>query len=395
MTEKTFIFRNRSTQAAVIKAIKFDTPNALRHTANLTNFGGLLTDKLAFRENALPFSATGNFVIDNRPETATITGYSAITETIQRNYVSHVGTTLNLTSTEGIGVGWQVSLNISGGGYVSGQTVIDIIGNSVVTSAPPTNNPSTPTVALVIPQGTPITFTNPVLGHRLTITRTDPVPRGKIGWIATNNVFQGRSIVNELPATLPSTIIEMSGAPSSSPVLGSSITFARPANEPPQLQLSGIVGEILEGYQISGVGYTAGQTIVSSLGFGLYQISSDANGTPIAGSQLTMTDVRDLTTVGAGQSVTFSLQYETTSSTPTQFSPQVQITSQFPSGAPVITTLKSSVVVSNIPEPDNNIFFQPQGGAGLQKPTTVTDPGSVNGSAGKQIPVKQDLTGSW
>jgi hypothetical protein len=155
------------------------------------------------------------------------------------------------------------------------------------------------------------------------------------------------------------------------------------------------VGEILEGYQISGAGYTAGQTIVASLGPGLYQISSDANGTPILGGQLTFTDTRDLATVAAGQSVTFSLQYETVSSTPSQFSPQLQITSQFPTGAPVITTLRSSVVVSNSPVPDNNLFFQPNGGAGLQKPATVTDPGSINGSAGKQIPVKQDITGSW
>jgi hypothetical protein len=155
------------------------------------------------------------------------------------------------------------------------------------------------------------------------------------------------------------------------------------------------VGEILEGYQILGVGYTAGQTIVSSLGSGLYQISSDANGIPLVGSQLTMTDTRDLATVSAGQSVTFSLRYETTSLTPFQFSPQVQITSQFTAGAPVITTLRSSVVVSNSSVPDGNVFFQPNGGAGLQKPATVTDPGSINGSAGKQIPVKQDITGSW
>ena len=395
MTEKTFTFTNRSTQDAVIKAINFDTLGTLRHQADLSSFGSLLGDQLAFRGNALPFSATGNFVIDNRPETATITGYSTIVETIQRNYVSHVGTTLNLNSTAGIGVGWQVSLNISGGGYVSGQTVTNIIGNSVVTSAPPTNNPSTPTVPLVIPQDTLITFTNPVLGHILTINRTDPVPRGEIGWVATDNVFQDQTIINELPATLPSTIVEMSGAPSSTPVIGSSITFRRPDGEEPRLRVSGIVGEILEGYQILGVGYTAGQTIVSSLGSGLYQISSDANGIPLVGSQLTMTDTRDLATVSAGQSVTFSLRYETTSLTPFQFSPQVQITSQFTAGAPVITTLRSSVVVSNSSVPDGNVFFQPNGGAGLQKPATVTDPGSINGSAGKQIPVKQDITGSW
>lgn len=390
MTEKTFTFRNRSTQDAVIKAINFDTPGALRHAANLSNFGGVLGDQLAFRGNALPFSSTGNFVTDNRPETATITSYTTTRETAQKEYVSHTGTTLNLNNTAGIEIGWQIYINVASGNY-NGQTVTAIVGNSVVTSAPPTVT----TPPLVFPVGAPIFFESPVVRHILTINRTDPVPRGAIGWIATNNVFQGQTIINELPATLPSTIIEMSGAPSSTPVIGSSITFRRPDGEEPQLQLSGIVGNILQGYKILGVGYTTGQTIVASLGPGRYQISSDANGTPLVGSQLTMTDTRDLATVAAGQSVTFSLRYETVSSTPFQFLPQVQITSQFPIGAPVINTLRSSVVVSSSPVPDNNVFFQPNGGAGLQKPATVTDPGSINGSAGKQIPVKQDITGSW
>jgi hypothetical protein len=390
MIEKTFTFRNRSTQDAVIKAINFDTPGTLRHEADLSSFGSLLGDQLAFRGSKLPFSSTGNFVADNRPETATITGYTTTRASVEKTYVSHTGTTLNLNNTTGIEIGWRVYINVASGNY-NGQTVTAIVGNSVVTSAPPTVT----TPPLVFPVGSPIFFESPVVRHILTINRTDPAPRITIGWVATNNVFQGQTIINTLPATLPSTIIEMSSAPSSTPVIGSSITFRRPGGEVPQLRLSGIVGEILEGYQISGAGYTAGQTIVASLGPGLYQISSDADGTPILGGQLTFADTRDLATVAAGQSVTFSLQYETVSSTPSQFSPQLQITSQFPTGAPVITTLRSSVVVSNSPVPDNNLFFQPNGGAGLQKPATVTDPGSINGSAGKQIPVKQDITGSW
>jgi hypothetical protein len=115
MAAKNFTLYNLSSSTAVLNQLIFESPPGIPHVANLSSFGGYLSGQTAFTGNVTFPVEQATYVEDTRPENAT---FVSTFNTLSNFF-------LNLDSTDRIKTGWTAS----GNGY-SGQIVLDVVSGT-------------------------------------------------------------------------------------------------------------------------------------------------------------------------------------------------------------------------------------------------------------------------
>jgi hypothetical protein len=191
-----YTLTNYGSVTATITAIEFDPKDGINHTANLSSFGGYLAAETAFTGlNTYPV------------ETAIVTDFDIIREP---TYVNHFTTAsinyLVVSTTVGIGAGYNISLN----GYNGSQQVVS------VTSATWVSVSATPGFPPTVGQAVRFTPDNIYL-------YLDDITGIRVGDEASGNGYDGTQ--NVLARNAGANRLTMSDYPSSTPAVGSSVTF--------------------------------------------------------------------------------------------------------------------------------------------------------------------------
>jgi hypothetical protein len=191
-----YTLTNYGSVTATITAIEFDPKNGINHTADLSSFGGYLAAETAFTGlNTYPV------------ETAIVTDFDIIREP---TYVNHFTTAsinyLVVSTTVGIGAGYNISLN----GYNGSQQVVS------VTSATWVRVSATPGFPPTVGQAVRFTPDNIYL-------YLDDITGIRVGDEASGNGYDGTQ--NVLARNAGANRLTMSDYPSSTPVVGGSVTF--------------------------------------------------------------------------------------------------------------------------------------------------------------------------
>jgi hypothetical protein len=194
MVAKTFTLTNYTASPITINEINFESAAGIPHVADLSNFGGYLSGSTSF---------TG---ISTYPTVNVL--YVSDTSPVTKLYSTHTGATLTVNNTTGIASGYV----LSGNGYTSGQTVVNVLSSTnLQTSAPPTTPPT-------LNQG--ITFSTSSV--RLIVNNTAGISNG---FIASGNGYTlNQSVVSVDSASQ----LTMSALPNGTPTVGGTISFRNP-----------------------------------------------------------------------------------------------------------------------------------------------------------------------
>ena len=191
---RTYLIWNRDSVTTYIRSIVFTNDAGVSHHAAFpAGWDGPYANQADFTANTTAISETASYVGD--------------VGNVIKQYVSNTGTSLRVSSTSSLFVGYT----LFGNGYTSGQTITGFgTTATVVTSAGPNGSPQV---------GENIQFRPP----QYTL-RVDSNAGISAGWIASGNGYNGQTA-----QSFSSTdYIIMSGGPVSTPSPGGTITFTSP-----------------------------------------------------------------------------------------------------------------------------------------------------------------------
>lgn len=163
----------------------------------------------------------------------------------------------------------------------------------------------------------------------------------------------------------------ISGPPTFLPTVGQGITFSTSV---PVLTVDDTT-DILAGYIASGNGYTLDQSVVSVDGPTTLTMSSFPNGTPSPGGTINFRNPAPIGSIAPGASIPFTLDYTTGLSTESTNTARVNIVTTV--GTEIVRT---AIVLSTTPQPDPGLFFDPDNPLISVPPETTTDGGSTDGT---------------
>jgi hypothetical protein len=261
-------------------------------------------------------------------------------------------------------VGIQHVADISSfGGYLSGQSAFTGTGTYPVEQATYQED-TRPEFATVITA----TFVTP--NFFLDVNSTDRI---KVGWAATGNFYNGETVLQVVSGTR----LRMSGVPTPPPVTNIAVQFVAP--DVNLLTVDSTTG-ISAGFVAIGNGYTVGQTVVNVVSPTVLRMSDIPNGTPTTGGVINFENRSPIGTLAPGASIPFTMDYTTGLTSPATFTARLEILADL--GGPKTKVVQNAIVLSNVPQGDPGLFFDPSGGGGDSGPGPCSDSSSVSCSAG-------------
>lgn len=191
---RTYLIWNRDSVTTYIRSITFtDDAGVSHHAAFPAGWDGPYANQADFTANTTVISE--------------VTAYVSDIGNVIKQYVSHTGTSLTVSSTASLYVGYT----LYGNGYTAGQTITGFgTTATVITSAGP--------------DGSPLVDENILFSPPQYLLRVDSNAGVDAGWIASGNGYSGQTA-----QSFSSTdYIIMSGGPASTPNPGGTITFTSP-----------------------------------------------------------------------------------------------------------------------------------------------------------------------
>lgn len=202
----------------------------------------------------------------------------------------------------------------------------------------------------------------------------DSTNRIKIGWEASGNGYtSGQTVLQVVSGSR----LRMSAGPTFPPTVGQAITFTAPDTE--LLTVDSTSG-ISPGFVAVGNGYTVGQTVVSVIGPTVLRMSDIPNGIPTIGGTINFENRAPIGTLEPGASIPFTIDYTTSLTTVNTYTARMEILADL--SGPKTKVVQNAIVLSNVPQGDPGVFFDPTGGGGDSGPAACSDSSSVSCSAG-------------